>query len=127
MDYFRTNKGIALASTLLIMSIMVSIVIVLLSIFLPRIDVFRQFRESQNAFYAAESAAERCVYKERRTTIHDPPYPQPQEPMVFSNGSTYLLTPDCSVVTFGTPKQARGNYRDSSFVLQIETHIGLPL
>ena len=116
------QKGIALISAIIILSIFILIVFVVVSVFAPRFALFRQYRQWQIGLYAAESAAERCLYTENKTA---PMYPQPlNNPIAFSNGATYYVSPACG--TPGQIKRITGYYGEASVVVEIEHYTGFP-
>lgn len=81
----KLNGGSILVWTVLMVSFFLLIVLVLSSIFLPKIRTTTDVRKTTPAAYAAESALEWCLYVRRQT----PPLPTPSPP-VMANGATYI-------------------------------------
>lgn len=114
------REGVILPTTLLILSILGVIAVVVPLIFVPRLSVYQQFRDWQNALYAGESAAERCLYIQNKPgSAQGTPNPQPVPTMVFSNGATYLWSAACGTPT---PKTVGGSYKNSSLRVEIGAH-----
>lgn len=107
------ERGAIIIFTVLMLSTILAISLALAAIFLPKIrGIVNAGPGSVGAIYAADSAIEWCIYKNRGY----PDLPQP----IMSNGSTYTITPsDCSVTPLN--HQAIGNYRNVSRSLQVQT------
>jgi|SRR3989344_6245624 len=97
--HHQFQKGVAIIFTLLLVSIILSIVLALSAIFIPKLHGASEVKNSVTATYAAESVLEWCLYKTRIGDI-DPPD-------LGILGLTYTVDPpDCS----GTSVKATGTY-----------------
>jgi hypothetical protein len=92
-----------------------------MAVFTSRVSLFKQFREWQLAYYAAESGAEQCLYIEQKTSLGG--FPQPLGPVIFTNGAAYSMSPACGV---NGQKRVTGTYKTSSTVIEIERYTGVP-
>lgn len=106
MKHRNLQSGIAILASLLLAGIMISIMLVLMAIFIPKIRVASDVKNSTAAVYAAESALEWCLYIDRV----DDTAPRP----VMSNGATFEVS-DCKV----KPVKATGTYRGISRAFEI--------
>lgn len=108
------ERGAIIVFTVLMLSTMLAISLTLAAIFLPKIrGVVNAGPGSVGAIYAADSAIEWCIYKNRG---YLPDLPPP----VMSNGATYTITPS-NCATSPLNHQAVGNYRGVSRSLQVQT------
>jgi len=105
MINFRDNKGVAILISLLIVAVILSVVLALSAIFIPKIQIASETKNSVPGAYAAESALEWCLYVNRAA---------PVPPPVMNNGSTYTVT-DCAA----SPVRAVGTYRNVSRMFEI--------
>jgi Tfp pilus assembly protein PilX len=113
----KTNQdGVALLISLLLTGILISIVLTMSIIFLPKIRLAGDVKKSSAAFYAAESAIEWCLY------INIKGGTPPALP-VMTNGSTFVnaatdvppISADCSASSF----KMTGNYQGISRSIEI--------
>jgi Tfp pilus assembly protein PilX len=110
------QDGIALLISLLLTGILISIVLTMSIIFLPKIRLAGDVKKSSTAFYAAESAVEWCIY------INIKGGAPPAIP-VMTNGSTFVnaltdvspIPADCAATSF----KMTGNYQGISRSLEI--------
>ena len=75
------QKGAALVISILIVGFLLSIVLTLSALFIPKIRASSEIGKSSAALYAAESAIEWCLYVYRHSSVAAP---------VMSNSATYL-------------------------------------
>lgn len=99
------NRGVALILAILTIGVLITIVLTLSAIFIPKIRLSKDTRNSVGAIYAAESAIEWCIYNKRNGVTLLP---------VMANGATYtdisggaLDASDCS----GSSAKIIGNYQ----------------
>lgn len=117
-----SQRGSIILYAMLTMASMLAIGLTLNTLFIGKLKSAAAARDSIAAVYAADSAAELCLYEARQN--------DPQPPMVFSNGATYTITSDapgnpditddCSVLgnsSFGF--RATGTYRGVRRTLEI--------
>ncbi len=113
---FKNQEGVALIMTLLLVSSILSVVFALSLIFVPKVRIAADIKNSSAAFYAAESAVEWCLYANRIDSSATMP--------VMSNGAAYangnnnnapFVQADCLAL----PVKATGTYRGVSRVLQV--------
>lgn len=104
-DESNGESGVAIIFSILTVGILLSIVLTLSAIFIPKLKLSSQTKSSVGAIYSAESAIEWCLYTNRHGTISLP---------TMSNGATYtdgtggaLDSSDC--VT--SPIKVLGTYR----------------
>src|SRR3989338_3754963 len=95
------EKGVIIIFTAILLGILVSISLGLSAIFIPKIRLITEVKNSVGAFFAAESGLEWCLFLNQVS-----PTPAPLPP-VMSNGATFQLTPaDCS----GSTIKSVGNF-----------------
>ena len=94
----HSQQGVALISSLLIVGVLLSILFSLSAIFIPKIRIATETKNSVVAAYAAESGLEWCLYKNRV----DPDAPVPS----MGEGVTFEVT-DCTI----SPIKSIGKYR----------------
>ena len=113
MGYKNKERGAIIIFTVLMLSTMLAVSLTLAAIFIPKIrGIVNAGPGSVGAIYAADSAIEWCLYKNRG-------YPELPQP-TMSNGATYIITPaDCAITPLN--HQAVGNYRGVSRSLQVQT------
>ncbi|PIR41257.1 MAG: hypothetical protein COV31_02530 [Candidatus Yanofskybacteria bacterium CG10_big_fil_rev_8_21_14_0_10_46_23] len=88
------QSGIALLLSLLFLGVILSIAFGLSAVFIPKIRLSVDARNSPTALFAADSGLEWCLYISEKG-----PIPTPLPP-VFTTGATVVLTPtDCSGLT----------------------------
>ncbi len=117
----KNQRGSILIYTMLTMSVMLAIGLTLNSLFLGKLKGAAAARDSVVALYAADSAAEMCLYEARQKSQ--------QPPIIFSNGATYTIvdsktdvdiTDDCSVLVGDSFQfRATGTYRGVRRSLEI--------
>lgn len=99
----KTDRGAALIFTILVTVVIISITTTMAAIFLPKIKQSGEIKRSVEAFYAADTGIEHCLYVNRIG-----PAPTP----TFNNGATYTVTPaDCSSPPFKTIGSFQGVVR----------------
>lgn len=116
------QRGSIILYAMLTMASMLAISLTLTALFLGKLQSAAAARDSVAALYAADSAAEKCLYESRQNSA--------QPPMTFSTGATYAITSDAAgnpVITdnctalgsssFGF--RATGTYRGVSRTLEI--------
>lgn len=81
------DRGSIIIFTILILASILSIALTLTKIFVPKIRTITEATNSTGAVYAADSAAEWCLYSNRNKV---PPLSQP----VMNNGSSYQIYRD---------------------------------
>ena len=94
----KNQKGIAIISSILVVSVILSIVLALSAVFIPTIRIAVDVKNSVPAIYAAESALEWCLYRVRI----DDTAPRP----IMGNDSKYNEDIDC----LGATIKAVGTY-----------------
>jgi Tfp pilus assembly protein PilX len=114
------QRGSILIYTLLSMSVMLAIGLTLMSLFVSRLRAAASARDATVALYAADSAAERCLYEARTMT---------PDRLTMDNGATFTVTDvatnadvtgDCSRLGSASFQfRATGAYRGSSRALEI--------
>jgi len=68
----NNQAGVALLFTIILLSIMLSISLALAAIFLPKIRISADTKNSVGAFFAADSATELCLYEARKQIVPNP-------------------------------------------------------
>ena len=115
-----SQQGQILLYAMLTMSVMLAAGLSLNSLFISKLRSAASARDATVALFAADSAAEACLY-EARTLKQD-------SPLVMINGATYAvvdvssgtdITADCSKLGATYTFRATGNYRGSSRALEI--------
>ncbi|MEK7616151.1 MAG: type II secretion system protein [Patescibacteria group bacterium] len=101
----NTQSGFALVVSILLVAVILSIALSLSAIFIPKIRIAAEAKNSVTAAYAAESALEWCLYSNRIEPVPSP---------TMTNGSTFTIT-DCSV----SPVKATGTYRGVTRAFEI--------
>ncbi len=112
------QAGIAVLISILLIGILVSVTLVLSSIFIPKIKLAGDVKKSPAALYSAESATEWCLFINRKV----PPQSAPAKP-AMNNGATYtnattgnpLLTADC----LNPSVRISGTYQGVSRIFEI--------
>ena len=111
MDKRENQKGVMIIFTSIILGIILSIALALAAIFIPKIRLITEVKNSVGALYAAESGLEWCLYNNQVAPIPTPP------PPVMANGAIYQLTPSsCS----GSTIKSVGNFKGVVRALQID-------
>ena len=95
----KKQAGVAIITTFLVVGVLLSIVFSLSAIFIPKIRVAAEAKNSVVATYAAESMLEWCLYVNR---IGPAPSPEPSSTLPWTATVT-----DCTV----SPVKAVGTYR----------------
>lgn len=103
------QSGVALVISILVVGILLSIVLTLSAIFIPKIRIAAETKNSVTAAYAAESALEWCLY----VVNIDPDQSRP----TMENGSTY--TPIAPTACTTSPVRATGTYRGVTRAFEI--------
>src|SRR3989344_3192988 len=102
MKKLNKQSGVIIIFTAIILGILVSIALGLGAIFIPKIHLTAELKNSVGALFAAESGLEWCLYKNQ---VNPTPLPPPP---TMANGATYVLTPadclGCSLKSSGTYK-----------------------
>ncbi|MDP3954093.1 MAG: hypothetical protein Q8Q06_01585 [bacterium] len=97
------SKGSALVLSVLIVNTLLSMAIVLTLIFVPKIKVSTNIKNSVSAIYAADSGIEYCLYVNRVDSVSAP---------TLNNGATYTVIPsDCSTTTIRAIGEKDGTTR----------------
>lgn len=111
-DEFRDRqKGVIIIFTSILLGILMSIALALSAIFVPKIRLITEVKNSTGALFAAESGLEWCLYKNQIIPPTTPP------PPTMSNGATYqLVPPDCS----GKSLKAVGTFRGVIRAFQVD-------
>jgi Tfp pilus assembly protein PilX len=118
----KTQRGSILLYAMLMMSVMLAIGLTLNALFISKLRSAAAVRDSTAALYAADSAAEKCLYEVRHGAN--------QPPMTFSNGAQYSIVsiapgnPDITdnCVSLGSSSfgfRATGTYRGTRRTLEI--------
>src|SRR3989344_504150 len=103
------QRGVAVIFAVLLMGLFLSITLTLSAIFVPKIRISSDVKNSVGALYAAESGVEWCIYINFKTPL----LPTPSPP-VMSNGATYIngntgnpfIPSDCRI----QPIKSAGSY-----------------
>ena len=104
----KSQAGIAILISILLVGVLLSMVFSLSAIFIPKTHSASDIKNSVAAAYAAESALEWCFYKYQK----DPG----AAALSMGNGATYTVIPaDCS----STPINATGTFRGVNRAFQI--------
>lgn len=94
-----SQRGMAILVTILLAGIMLSVVFALTAVFVPKIHVAADTKNSVPAAYAAETGLEWCLYVNQKGPINEPS---------MGNGSKFAITgANCTV----SPIQVIGTYR----------------
>lgn len=112
-NYNNSQRGSVIIFAILLMASMLAISLTLAAIFIPKIQTARNAgSNSVDAFYAADSAIEWCIYTNRGNPALDAP--------TMTNGASYSLDPsDCT--SHPMDNTAVGTYHGVSRALQVET------
>lgn len=113
----ESQKGVAVLVSILLIAVLLSIILTISSILVPKIKVANQVKNSSAAIYAAESGIEWCIYvKNKGAGVSQP---------TMSNGATYanglnnpstpLVTSDCSL----NPLRVIGSFQGVSRALEV--------
>ena len=109
----KKQAGVALIISILTIGILISIVLSLSAIFIPKIKLAKDTRDSVAAIYASESAIEWCHYVKRIRSTAAP---------IMTNGANYkdstggaVDESDC----FLNPLKTVGSYRGTTRSLEI--------
>ena len=101
----KPDSGVAILFSILTVGVLLSIVLTLSAIFIPKLKLSSQTKSSVGAIYAAESAIEWCLYVNRIGPVSLP---------TMANGATYtdgtggiLDSSDCAAF----PIKVLGTYR----------------
>jgi len=78
----KNQSGVALLIALLLTGVLLSMVLAISIVFIPKIRLAGDLKKSNAALYAAESGLEWCLY----ANVHDPNAALP----VMANGATYV-------------------------------------
>lgn len=98
----KNQNGQMILFAVIILGSMISIALALGAIFVPKVRLLVDVKNSTGALFAAESGIEWCLYNARIQ-----PLPTPAPP-AMSNGAAFQITPaDCSGSTF----KAVGNFK----------------
>ncbi len=79
-----SQSGVAVIIAVLLVGVLISMVLSLSLIFLPKIRLAAEVKKSSAAVYAAESAIEWCLYVNMQSTMPTPSLP------VMSNNASYV-------------------------------------
>jgi hypothetical protein len=82
------ERGSIILYAMLTMASMLAISLTLTALFVSKLQSAAAARDSIGALYAADSAAEKCLYESRQN--------KQQPPMTFSNSATYAITSDAA-------------------------------
>ncbi len=114
----KQQKGFVVIMALLLAGFFIAISLALAAVFIPKIKVSRDVKNSSAAIYAAESAVEWCLYTNRYTLA-------PMATPTMSNGATYInvatgvapVTADCAT----SPKTLNitGTYQNVTRTYQV--------
>lgn len=94
-----SQAGVALLFTIVLLAIMLSIALAMAAIFLPKIRISADAKNSVGAFFAADSAGELCLYEARHKIAIQP------SPLVLTNGATFTVAspsatgPDVTIIS----------------------------
>ncbi|MGD0977049.1 MAG: hypothetical protein ABR875_02035 [Minisyncoccia bacterium] len=104
----RSDSGVALLFTILMIGILLSIILVLSNIFAIKLKLSAETRYSVSAYYAAESGVEYCLY------LRTSPTPVP-DPPVLDNGATFDTGDTCASGNI----RSVGSFRNVSRAIEI--------
>jgi len=104
---FTNESGVIVIVTILLISFLLSMVMVLSAIFIPKIKASAEIKRSVVAAYAADSAVEWCLYVVNKGSIAAP---------VMQNGSSYTPTLEASCAS---PLKAIGTYQGVSRAFEV--------
>ena len=111
MEKKEKQKGVVIIFTTIILGLLISMSLALAAIFVPKIRLITDTKNSVGAFFAAESGLEWCLYNNQINPTPTPP------PPVMSNGATYVLTPaNCS----GKSIKSVGTFQGVTRAVQID-------
>lgn len=103
----KSEAGVAILISILLVGVLLSMVLSLSAIFIPKTHEAADIKNSVSAAYAAESALEWCFYQNQYV-----PTPSP----AMGNQASFVVTPpDCS----GKSITAVGSYRGVNRTFQI--------
>jgi len=104
------ERGVALIFAMVITSLILSISFALSAIFIPKLKISTDVKDSTSALYAADSGLEWCLYVSRKA-----PGDQPSDP-VFASGASVTIEPaDCS----SSPIKATGKFNKTYRALEV--------
>lgn len=92
----KNQKGVIAIITILFITFLVSIVLALASIILPRLRISSEIKRSVGAFYAADSAMEWCLYRNKDPNSDGPAMQNGSSYVLFLSGTTNPPSPTCS-------------------------------
>lgn len=108
----RKEAGVVVVITVLFIAVLSSIVIALATIIIPRLKVSAEIKRSVGALYAADSAAEYCLYL---TKVSGSPVPTP----MMQNGATYDISPSPSPTCTSSGVKTTGTYQGVARSLEL--------
>ena len=106
-DRIKNQEGVIAIVTILLISFLVSMTLILSSIFIPKIRASAEIKRSVSAIYAADSAAEWCLYIARKGAIAAP---------VMQNNASYTPTVSTACVS---PLKTIGTYQSVSRAFEL--------
>ncbi len=95
------EEGVAILFAMILVGFLLSIVLTLGAIFLPKIRAAADTKSSAAALYAADSVVEWCIYIKNKA-------PEEIPELVMDNGAT--ISPTKPNICLLTPLQASGTY-----------------
>lgn len=115
---WRKQEGVAVLFAVLLTALFLSITLTLSAIFIPKIRISSDVKNSVGAIYAAESGVEWCLYVNFKT----PALPTPSPPAMANNASyingntgNSFIPSDCLVL----PIKSTGTYNGTTRSLEI--------
>lgn len=109
----KKNSGIAVLFAILVLGIILSTTLALSVIFIPKIRLSFDVKNSPSAIHAADTGVEWCLYNFRKGTIFNPP--------VFLNGATFSINGKDSPVSTDcvSPVKSIGRLHNSTRSLEV--------
>ncbi|MEX2052895.1 MAG: hypothetical protein WD898_01560 [Candidatus Paceibacterota bacterium] len=93
----KNQQGVAILFAILLVSVLISMVLVFSSIFIPKIRSASDVRKTTAAAYAAESAIEWCIYINEQGSTS---LPVMNNGATFVNAATGILPTEAECATF---------------------------
>lgn len=106
--YQKSQSGVALLVGVMVVGVLISIMLALSAIFLPKLKLAQEIRKSVGALYAADSAVEYCLYVDKINERILAGFPEaiPNKP-TLNNGANFVFEPaDCQF-----PIRVEGEYQ----------------
>lgn len=108
MTKINRQSGVALLVGVMLVSVLISIMLTLSAIFIPKLRLAQEVRKSVSAMYAADAGVEYCLYVDKINEQISAGFPEtiPNKP-TLNNGANFTFEPvDCQF-----PIRVEGEYQ----------------